>query len=275
MQTLGKAVLVAALILASAAIFSWPDAAGKRRILTSSGQLCVVSLNLAKKRDARRILRDFQQAPCETVDVFLLQEVVHGKDKPSVAEELGRELGYSVAFRPAAPEVFDQGLAILSRFPLGEAWVTPLKTYDLKFRSRRRFTLSTVVHTPAGDLRLWNVHLDTRINPSERVQQLEPVLRAAARADRPSLIGGDLNTNRFHWLGNVLPYPGLQSQAESVRDAMARIGFATPLNGTTTFPFLWQQLDWLYVKGVDVLDSGAFPARSSDHHAIWAALDLP
>jgi endonuclease/exonuclease/phosphatase family metal-dependent hydrolase len=269
--------LVAVLILVGAAALSWPDAAGKGRMIPNHpDQLCVVSLNLAKEPDARKVREDLEKAPCETVDVFLLQEVVHGKDEPSVAEQVGRDLGYSVAFHPAAPGVFDQGLAILSRFPLSEPAVTPLKTYDLKFRSRQRFTLSTVVHTPVADLHLWNVHLDTRINPAERVEQLDPVLRAAAGADRPGLIGGDLNTNRFHWLGNVLPYPALDSHAERVRKAMGSIGFQTPFaDGTPTFPFLRQQLDWLYVRSVSVVDSGTFPARYSDHHAIWATLNVP
>jgi len=229
---------------------------------------------VAKESDPAKIQKDLSGGPCETVDIFLLQEVVSAAGDRSVADQVGKRLGYTVAFSTPAG-VYNQGLAILSRFPLAESEVIPLKAFNLKFHTRKRFTLSAIAHTSAGDLRLWNVHLDTRINPAERLDQLEPVLRLAAETGGPALIGGDLNTTRFHWLANVIPYPWMESHAAAVRGAMAIIGFETPFaDDTTTFPFLKQHLDWLFVRNIRTEDSGTFPTHYSDHQAIWATLQV-
>lgn len=267
---LHRTTLAILLTVGVAVVFSLPAASIPQSIPDSSERLCVVSLNLAKETDPSRVREDLQSGPCETVDVFLLQEVAKSSPARSVAEEVGEQLGYRVSFW--APEgVVDQGLAILTRHPLDEAEVIRLKAHDLKFRTRQRFTLSTVTHTQMGDVRLWNVHLDTRINPEERVEQLKPVLIGAASEKGPSLIGGDLNTTRFHWLANVVPYPGRSSHASFVRAAMTAIGFQTPFSDeTTTFQFLHQHLDWMFVRNLRAEDCGTYPTKYSDHYAIWA-----
>lgn len=275
-KILNRAAVFGVLLIAGTlGLASRPSPANNRgRIQDRADRLCIVSLNLAKEPDAAKVRQDLENAPCRTVDVFLLQEVAREAGQPSVAEKAGTLLGYRAAFW-APPGVSDQGLAILSRFPLQEFRIIRLQAYDLKFHSRERFTLSTVAETPRGDLRLWDVHLDTRINPAERVEQLGPVLRAADTAKEPSLIGGDFNTIRFRWLGNVIPYPGVPSQVTAVRRAMAGIGFRTPFaDGTSTFPFLQQHLDWLFGRDVTAVDSGTYPTRYSDHQAIWATFQI-
>jgi len=125
--------------------------------------------------------------------------------RPSCA--VARTLGFATAFAPAAAEIYDQGLAIVSRYPIGEVQIKNLKLCDLGFRSRNRFAIAATLRTPWGDLRVWNVHLDTRINPGERLDQLQPVIDDAATYSGPRLIGGDFNTNDMYWFGNVLPLP--------------------------------------------------------------------
>src|SRR5438876_12403261 len=75
-----------------------------------------------------------------------------------------------------APGVYDQRLAIVSRYPVMNVQIKRLKACDLRFRSRNRFVMAATVRTPWGDVRVWNVHLDTRINPQERLDQLRPVI---------------------------------------------------------------------------------------------------
>ena len=104
-------------------------------------------------------------------------------------------LGYFALFEPAAPDVYDQGLALVSRYPFDEIDIKRLKACDLGYRCRNRFAVAARVRTPWGDLRVWNAHLDTRINAAERLEQLQPVIDEASRHTGPRLIGGDFNTN--------------------------------------------------------------------------------
>jgi endonuclease/exonuclease/phosphatase family metal-dependent hydrolase len=262
-----------ALIAAWAVVFPFPGAARRPEVIKDMpGRLCVVSLNVAKEPDPARVREDLEGAPCETVDFFLLQEVVGAPAGPNVAEQVARELGYQAVFRAPAG-VQDQGLAILSRFAMEDPEVVPLKAFDLKFRSRQRFAISARARTPLGELHVWNVHLDTRINPRERLDQLQPVLSAAAQTAAPTLIGGDLNTNRFHWLGNVIPVPSPGAHVRAVRTAMEEIGFRTPFpDSLATHRILGQHLDWVFVRNLATGDAGTYPARHSDHEGIWTTL---
>ena len=71
----------------------------------------------------------------------------------------------------------------------------------------KRIALAATVFTPDGPVRVINVHLDTRINPAERVAQLAPALDDASCFYGPSVIGGDFNTNDMQWVSNVVPIP--------------------------------------------------------------------
>jgi len=208
-------------------------------------------------------------------DLFLFQEVRHEKGKPSVAEAAARTLGFSTGFTPAAADIYDQGLAIVSRYPIGEVRINNLKRCDLRFRSRNRFAIATTVRTPWGDLRVWNVHLDTRINPSERLDQLQPVIDDAATYSGPRLIGGDFNTNDLYWFGNVMPLPFGPAHGTAVRGAMRNKGFETPLTaGLGTFKPFRRQLDWIYLNGLNAVAASVEPAPFSDHNAVWVQAKL-
>lgn len=237
--------------------------------------LAAVTLNLARETDADRIMRAIHGAPrLRHADLFLLQEVVHAPGGTSVAEQAARRLGYHASFA-AAPGFQDQGLALVSRYPISDVRVTPLKTYDLGFRSRRRFALAGTVHSPWGALRAWNVHLDTRINARERLEQLQPVIGDASRYRGPALIGGDLNTNEVYWLGNLAPLPGGSSHSQAICSAMRKHGFDTPLTpGLNTYPTLFRHLDWMFTRTLDALSVSLEPAAFSDHNAIWVRVRL-
>ncbi|MDZ4801282.1 MAG: endonuclease/exonuclease/phosphatase family protein [Bryobacteraceae bacterium] len=239
--------------------------------------LSVVTLNAAKVTDASRIAADLASSPrLRGADVYLMQEVANEADKPGVAEQLAERLGYQSTFSPAAPGVYDQGLAILSRYPLSHIEIRRLKWCDLRFRCRTRFALSADVRTPSGDIRLWNVHLDTRINADERLEQLRPIIEEAARRPGASIIAGDFNTNECRWVGNVVPVPGGPGHGALIRQTMEAHGFRTPLpDGLATFTTLNRHLDWIYVNGLQPLRWSVEPAPFSDHHAVWTRLVLP
>ncbi len=250
--------------------------AANRADFASDRSISAVSLNLAKESDAGRVVRDIHLAPrLRSADLFLFQEVVGGPSGFSVAGEAARRLGYHCAFAPAASGAYDQGLALMSRYPITEPRITPLKACDLGFRSRTRFAMSCKLDTPWGDVRVWNVHLDTRVNASERLEQLQPVIDEASQHRGPVLIGGDFNTNELYWLGNMAPLPGGPSHSGVIRDAMRRAGFESPLpSGSNTFPAFRRHLDWIFTRAMEPLDASVEPAAFSDHNAVWMRIRL-
>jgi endonuclease/exonuclease/phosphatase family metal-dependent hydrolase len=237
--------------------------------------LSVVSLNMAKETDPSKIVRALDTAPrLRQTDLFLLQEVVDIDGKANTAGEVAHRLGYFAAFA-AAPGVHDQGLALMSRYPIRDVQIRRLKRYDLGSRSRSRFALAATVGTPWGDVRLWNAHLDTRINAAERLEQLQPVMEEAARCTGPRLIGGDFNTNDVYWLRNRLPLPGGPAHSAMIRRALQQHGFETPFpDALNTFPALRRHLDWIFVRDLRPLVASIEPAAFSDHNAVWVCLSL-
>jgi len=257
-------------------------AAIPRHISTTSGvliperTLSVVSLNTAKATNSEKMLHALHSAPrLRQADLFLLQEVADEDGKTNAAEGMARGLGYFAAFAAAAPGVHDQGLAIVSRYPIHDVQIRGLKRYDLGSRTRSRFALAATVSTPWKDLRLWNAHLDTRINAAERLEQLQCVIDEAARHAGPQLIGGDFNTNDVYWYRNRLPLPGGPAHSAIIRRAMKQHGFETPLpDALNTFPVLRRHLDWIFVRDLRPLAASVEPAAFSDHNAIWIRLGL-
>jgi endonuclease/exonuclease/phosphatase family metal-dependent hydrolase len=205
-----------------------------------------------------------------------MQEVANEDDKPSVAEQVAEQLGYVATFSPAARGIYDQGLAIVSRYPISDIEIRKLKYCDLRFSCRTRFAQSADVQTPWGEVRVWNVHLDTRVNAGERLEQLWPVIEDASQRSGPRVIGGDFNTNDLRWIGNVIPFPGGRNHGATIRRAMQAKGFTTPFtDGTATFRSMNRQLDWIFIQGMDPVKWSVEPASFSDHHALWTEVHLP
>jgi len=237
--------------------------------------LIVASLNMAKEQSSETAWQDLNAAAkIGGSDVLLLQEV-YGDAKRSVAVELANRLHRHVAFAPAAPDVIDQGLAIVSRYPLQDITTHKLKSCNLRFRSRHRIGLAATVESPYGPVRIINAHLDTRINSSDRLAQLEPLLAEAAAFEGPKLIGGDLNTNDMYWIGNVPPVPRLGGHSQAIQAYMSEHGFATPFGKCgSTFPALGLHLDWIFSRGLQNRSAGVVRIPFSDHHAVWTRLSF-
>jgi endonuclease/exonuclease/phosphatase family metal-dependent hydrolase len=239
--------------------------------INAAPALSVVTLNMARETNLDKILADFRTNPAvEQADVWLLQEVIHpdGGAK-SVAHDLAKMLGMHVTSSPAYAGISCDGLAILSRYPLSDIHVRRLKSFDLRFRTRSRQALAATVQAPFGAVRVYNAHLDTRINARDRVEQLRPVIEDAAGFTGPRLIGGDFNTSNFRWIYNVLPLPMGSFHGRAVYNAMSAQGFNTPFrNIGATFDHLGFQLDWIYVRDLDTRNPKVVPLRFSDHHAL-------
>ena len=237
--------------------------------------LTVLSLNLAIREDADRIITELKEVGGDRADLLLLQEVVQPSVGPDVAGQLALRLGFESAYRPAFDLGDDRslGLAIVSRYPLRELHVIDLKAMALGFRSRTRIALGAVVETPAGPVRVYNLHLDTRINLEQRLDQLGVVAREVHATGGPAIVGGDFNTNNNHWLFHVLPVPFIGRQGAGVQRFMADNGFRSAFAlGSPTHDVLRMQLDWLFLRGLRAATTAIAPVDLSDHHALLASL---
>jgi Uncharacterized protein conserved in bacteria len=258
--------IVAALILVSVPV-------SEAQPYPSEG-LNVVSLNMAEVTDADRIWNDWRRSSVRRADLLLLQEVVSGSGASAV-RELAERLGYQFCFAPAGEPIdgVAKGLAILSRYPLEDIRRIPLKEFDLHFRSRKRIALAATLNTPQGHIRIYNLHLDNRLNARDHLEQLEPVLADARAFSGPQLIGGDFNSAHIYWISHVLPIPFLHEQPQAIQEAMRKEGYTTPFrNAGPTFDHLGLRLDWIYLRGLHAGSWGIEPMAFSDHHAIWLSL---
>jgi endonuclease/exonuclease/phosphatase family metal-dependent hydrolase len=214
------------------------------------------------------------------IDVLFLQEVgqEHG-DGAAFMAALRERLGLSYAYAPATP--FEnghmQGLAIVSRYPLTKVNAQPLEYNHLRFRRRCRIALGATISTPGGPIRVTNVHLDTRINSSRRIEQLTPAVEALDVFEGPQIIGGDFNTLNIKWFDSMWPIPLAEHQGHAVREELERAGFGTPFGDTRpTFKFMGLplKLDWLYLRRLETREVGVDDVPLSDHRGIWTRASL-
>jgi endonuclease/exonuclease/phosphatase (EEP) superfamily protein YafD len=133
--------------------------------------------------------------------------------------------------------------------------------------------MGAIVDTKAGAVRVYNLHLDTRINIEQRLEQLGAVARDVESSTGPTVIGGDFNSNNNQWLFHVLPVPLIGRQAAGLQRFMAASGFQSAFAlGTATHDVLGMQLDWLFLRGLRAARAAVRPVQLSDHHALVAAL---
>jgi endonuclease/exonuclease/phosphatase family metal-dependent hydrolase len=235
--------------------------------------LRVVTFNVHFGADVPGLAEAIRSNPrLSQADVLLLQEIEsHPGDNR--AARLADALNLNLVYAPARIEGDGtHGLAILSRYPLSDLEVIRLKRYDLGFRgTRRRIAMAATVHAPGRDIRVYNVHLDTRLTPEDRLLQLEPVVAAAVKQPA-ALVGGDFNTiNAVSSLLPLLPVPvpGF-SQAGGLDAYMKAKGFATPferIGRTHHFPM---RLDAVYARGLEVEGEGKETSVDvSDHFPLW------
>ena len=236
-------------------------------------RLRVVTFNVHYGADVPALAAAIRKNPrLREADVLLVQEIEsHPGDDRAAA--LAQALDLNLAYAPARIEGNGtHGLAILSRYPLSDVEVIRLKKYDLGFRgTRRRIAMAATVQIGDRHVRLYNVHLDTRLTPEERLTQLEPVVAEAVKQPE-ALVGGDFNT--INAVSSLLPLvpvpvPGF-SQAAGLDAYMRSRGFSTPfekIGRTHRFPM---RLDAVYARGLTVEREGKeLSVDVSDHYPLW------
>jgi len=173
-------------------------------------RLRVVTLNfwgLEPPLERRLALAERQLRALEP-DVIALQEVrpLAGGDDRTTADVLGDALGmvnvYASAVRWADDELGpgvpagEEGLAILTGYPVREAKTTPLPEPR---PTEARILLSAQLTTPAGPIWLHTTHLHYRLDDGvareAQVVAIDEVIRARGRGndDAPQILCGDFN----------------------------------------------------------------------------------
>jgi len=230
----------------------------------------VASLNLDKKSGSELIVKLSAEPDLRKADILLLQEVV---DSPRFhgAEDAAKALGMQFVFAKAFTLEGDtnEGLAILSRYPLGAHRAVPLARNQLHFKNRIRIALLSDIAMPWGRTQVICIHQDNRINEEEKIRQLHDVW-PAIDPNGPAILGGDFNTGDFYWISHIIPIPQAQHQREALIQDARRHGFITNLGaGPATYHIPGQKIDWIFVRNLKPLDSGVTRIRFSDHNSVW------
>ncbi len=248
-----------------------PDEPGER--------IRVATFNVEFAADPDGLARAIADDPeLASVDLLLVQEIESYPDEPaSRAARLAAALAMGYVYAPAREDgAGSHGIAVLSRFALDAVQVMELPRADLGGRTRRRIALAATV---GGSIRIVCVHLDTRINISDRVAQLHPAV-----SDLPdrTVVAGDFNSNPYLWLDGTAPVPPADAvadtdQAPLLDDFMAAMDFATPtadLGATWHAGPLRARLDSIYTRGFTTTGGGvASGVAGSDHWPLWLDVD--
>jgi len=128
-------------------------------------------------------------------DVIFLQEVPWRLGHKNTAETLAQALGFNYLYLRANGNksliTFEEGEAILSRFPLSDVVFTELEPQVDLFQNR--VVLDATADTPWGEVRLFGTHL-THNNPQVNQGQVE-ALRQFVEANTSgfTVVAGDFN----------------------------------------------------------------------------------
>ncbi len=261
-------------------------------------RLKVVAWNIEKGARLARIADELATNPLLAGADFLLLNEVTRRDPRSdppgvdVARELATRLRMNYVFGiewdrrlVSGSGDGEVGLAILSKYPLGDAVVirhVPLHDWWAdESRLGGRATLAATARVGPRLLRLYSSHLDTRDwTGLGRARQAAEIRADAAIVDRPraQVVGGDLNT----WSCNPL-------LADCTRPPAAEVAVREFLDegwsdGTDGYlghtqlgrGFFPQRLDWIFHRGLDAAfpGDGALGAGGSDHFPVWMELTL-
>lgn len=204
-------------------------------------------------------------------DVLVLQEVHRGPGGCSEACEIARWLGYNEIYAPGhASSDGDIGVAILSRAPITSAQLLELPYFDVIYNSGRRVALAATIPYAGRAITVYSVHLDNRLTPDERRDQLVPVLEHARTRQTPIVVAGDFNTGPFTWINHVLPIP-TGTQDDRLEAYVRANGIDTPATESgPTHRYFDMKLDAIYTRDISTrMLATARASDVSDHVALW------
>ncbi len=232
--------------------------------------LRVVSYNIHCQELSSKILDALQPF---AADIILFQEIE--EYTPGSLVKVAAKYKYSAVYAPSrdfVKKTGTHGIAILSRFPIKSFQIFKLPFKNLRFRSRDRIALEADIQLPHRKLKVYNVHLDSRLNIQERLDQLSPIKSAIEQADSEIILGGDFNTTPFYLLKNVLPVSYV-NQRERLKNYLQDWGLKTKhikLRYITRYGLFMTLLNGIYTSNLEIVDHGVFKEiKLSDHVPLW------
>jgi endonuclease/exonuclease/phosphatase family metal-dependent hydrolase len=242
----------------------------------------VASWNLHKLPDPDDILAHLATSTeIAAADVLLIQETSSwpGETRSRTAV-LAEQLAMTWAHDPVRelPDGVIQGNAILSRLPLERIAVKQLPHVEQPYHGQPRSALAADVVLGEHRLRVVTVHLDVRLQITDRIRQLDP---AVTDMDERAVIGGDFNTAPWQWAEGLVPVTSTEAvvgmkQAAILDDYMATRRYTSTIpvdTNTFTLP-IGMRLDNLYPRALPILGSGIEHVGGSDHWPIWVDVDV-
>jgi len=213
--------------------------------------ITVISANLWHdyphyRRINERLEAFAQMVAIENADIMLLQEVARTpflKVNEWLAQRLKMNYVYSRVNGHQRGIGFEEGLAILSRYPLHTPNLKQLGMSTNPFV--RRLVLGALVDTPCGDLYAFTTHL--AIAPRQNAAQLIELQNWVGDVcgDHAAIIGGDFNAHETR-----IGIRKIQTEwVDTLRQSKPGSDAAThEFNGFLGRPWLRQRLDYIFLK---------------------------
>ena len=193
-----------------------------------------------------------------TSDLLLLQEAVLSADLQRVLAGAGFDWLLAGAFALDGREI---GVLSAARVPAASACVQRV------FEPLLQLPKATLItrYALAGDatLAVANLHsINFTLGLGAYRAQLEALEHELAGHHGPVIVGGDFNS----WS---------EERLATVHETMQRLGLASvlPVEDTRS-RFLGRQVDFIFVRGLEVVHAKAPPVTSSDHNPMLATLRL-
>jgi endonuclease/exonuclease/phosphatase family metal-dependent hydrolase len=188
-------------------------------------------------------------------DVVLIQELETGI-RVRVGEVVSSHVGDFVLYFLSTRQTTtgSHGIAIATKHKVRLVESFPLPEYSLVFRSRERFVLSAVIELVDQELQILNLHLDTRLNISDRLGQVSTALSVCRQP--VWVMGGDFNSLPFKYWQNLIPF-AYEDQTKILREHISvklNAGYVTPDKPTFKLGPLGAFPDQIYFKGLRLED---------------------
>ena len=205
--------------------------------------------------------------------ILALQEVDRKKLRTrnvNTAKQIANALGFNYAWAAPPPaKVGDEeetGVALMSKYPMSNVQRIVLPHEGPG--NRRRVALGASVKVGGTDLRVYSVHGETRIPVSQKVEQMNAVIKDLDRypPGTHAIVMGDLNT----WEP--------ESHSKTIK-LFSGANFTTPFGSQTTFQRkvlfvpIDLRLDWVWLRNLQAVSHGINRKITiSDHFPLWVTI---
>lgn len=237
----------------------------------SPTELKIVSYNI-RWRSGKELRQISDWLRNERPAIIALQEVDRAKERSgrknharALAEELGMYYAWAAPPLPKNTKGEEEtGVELLSPYALSD--ITRLVLPHAGPSGRWRVALGATIRIDQNNVRVYSVHSETRIQVSEKIDQLRAVLDDLKRfsSTTPAVIMGDFNS----WEPQTI---------KAVAKLFTSSGFETPFpDDQPTFMRkivlfdLELKLDWVWLRGVPPKSFGIDRQLTvSDHFPLW------